>query len=52
MGGDISLSSLQELIIENSDEEAGRYSFIIDGEGVVVAHPDDEVIANHIIIKN
>jgi len=45
MGGDVSLSSLQKLIIENSDEEAGRYSFIIDGEGVVVAHPEDKVIS-------
>ena len=45
MAGDINLSSLQDLIVENSDEKAGRYSFIIDGEGVVVAHPNDEVIA-------
>lgn len=45
MGSDISLSKLQELIKENSDEGAGRYSFVIDGEGVVVAHPDNEVLA-------
>jgi Methyl-accepting chemotaxis protein len=45
MGSDISLSKLQELVKENSDEGAGRYSFVIDGEGVVVAHPDNEVVA-------
>lgn len=45
MGADINLSSLQKLIIENSDEKAGRYSFLIDGEGVAVAHPDDKVLA-------
>lgn len=44
MAGDIKLDSLQDLVKENSDESAGRYSFIIDGEGVVVAHPDDGVI--------
>ncbi|WP_224038171.1 methyl-accepting chemotaxis protein [Clostridium gelidum] len=52
MGGDINLSSLQELIKENSDEKSGRYSFIIDGEGVVVAHPNDEVIAESYNYKN
>ena len=45
MGSDINLGRLQELIKENSDEGAGRYSFVIDGEGVVVAHPDNEVLA-------
>jgi methyl-accepting chemotaxis protein len=45
VGSDINLSKLQELIKENSDEAAGRYSFVIDGEGVVVAHPDNEVLA-------
>ena len=45
MGADIKLTYLQELIKENSDEGAGRYSFVIDGEGVVVAHPNDEVLA-------
>lgn len=37
---DIKLTSLQRLIEESSDHEAGKYSFIVDGEGVVVAHPD------------
>jgi methyl-accepting chemotaxis protein len=52
MGSDISLNSLQELIKENSDEKTGRYSFIIDGEGVVVAHPDDQVIEESYNYKN
>lgn len=37
---DIKLTSLQKLIEESSNHEEGRYSFIVDGEGVVVAHPD------------
>lgn len=37
---DLKLDFLQELIGEHSDEEDGRISFVIDGEGVVVAHPD------------
>ena len=45
MGADIKLTYLQQLIKENSDEGAGRYSFVIDGEGVVVAHPNDEVLS-------
>ncbi|WP_160683730.1 methyl-accepting chemotaxis protein [Clostridium sp. C2-6-12] len=45
MASDINLSKLQELIKENSDEGSGRYSFVIDGDGVVVAHPDNEVLA-------
>ena len=38
---DIKLTSLQELVLEYSQPENGRYSFIIDGDGVVVAHPDN-----------
>lgn len=37
---DLKLDFLQELIGEHSDEGDGRISFVIDGEGVVVAHPD------------
>lgn len=37
---DLKLDYLQELIEEFSDVERGEYSFVIDGEGVVVAHPD------------
>lgn len=35
---------LQTLINENSHEEDGRISFVIDGAGVVVAHPDAQQI--------
>ena len=52
MAADINLSSLQKLIKENSDESSGRYSFLIDGEGVVVAHPDDQVLAQLYNYKN
>lgn len=41
---DLKLDFLQELIKEHSDEADGRISFAIDGEGVVVAHPDQTQI--------
>lgn len=41
---DIKLDYLQNLIEEFSDESRGEYSFVIDGEGVVVAHPDNAQI--------
>ena len=37
---DLTLDFLQDLIGEYSNEADGRISFVIDGEGVVVAHPD------------
>lgn len=37
---DLRLDYLQNLIEKFSDVENGEYSFVIDGEGVVVAHPD------------
>lgn len=37
---DLKLDFLQNLIGEYSHKEDGRISFVIDGEGVVVAHPD------------
>ena len=37
---DMKLDFLQNLIGEYSDEGDGRISFVIDGEGAVVAHPD------------
>lgn len=37
---DLKLDYLQSLIQKFSDVESGEYSFVIDGEGVVVAHPD------------
>lgn len=41
---DLKLDFLQELIGEYSHEEDGRISFVIDGEGAVVAHPDQQQI--------
>lgn len=37
---DLKLDFLQDLIGKYSDEKDGRISFVIDGEGVAVAHPD------------
>ncbi len=41
---DLKLDFLQTLVNENSHEEDGRISFVIDGAGVVVAHPDAQQI--------
>ena len=41
---DLKLDYLQSVIQEFSDVEKGEYSFVIDGEGVVVAHPDSTQI--------
>lgn len=41
---DLKLDFLQDLIGEYSREEDGRISFVIDGEGAVVAHPDMQQI--------
>lgn len=41
---DLKLDYLQSLIEKFSDVEKGEYSFVIDGEGVVVAHPDSTQI--------
>ncbi|MDR2192996.1 MAG: methyl-accepting chemotaxis protein, partial [Treponema sp.] len=38
MGGDIKLSALQDFIVGSS--EKGSWAFILDGKGVVVAHPE------------
>ena len=40
MASDIKLDTLVSQIDEMNDVESGKYSFIIDGEGTVVAHPD------------
>lgn len=37
---DIKLEKIQEAVAEFSDVDSGRISYIIDGEGVVVAHPE------------
>lgn len=41
---DLKLDYLQNLVDEFSDMDRGEYSFVIDGEGVVVAHPDSTQI--------
>lgn len=38
---DIKLSSLQSMTEEYSDLNSGKISFIIDGEGTVVSHPEN-----------
>jgi len=43
-GADISLEYIQWLIEQFANPENGRYSFIIDGDGGVVAHPDSSYI--------
>lgn len=44
IGMDLKLDYIQQLISENSNEERGRYSFVIDGEGSIIAHPNSEYI--------
>lgn len=38
MGADLSLDALQEIVEKNSKN--GSYAYVIDGDGVVIAHPD------------
>lgn len=42
LGVDIKLEYIQNLIENFSNSKNGNYSFIIDGEGNVVAHPDNK----------
>ncbi len=42
---DIKLSELQKIVEINANYEQGKYCFIIDGEGTVVAHPDSSYIS-------
>ena len=49
---DLKLDFLQELIGEYSSEEDDRFSFVIDGEGIVVAHPDSTQIEDQYNYKN
>ena len=49
-GADISLAYIQGLTYQFANRGEGRFSFIIDGEGVVIAHPDDiylETLTNY-----
>lgn len=41
---DLKLNYLQDIIENFSNRENGEISFVIDGEGVVVAHPDNQQI--------
>jgi len=43
-GVDISLDSLQSLVEQFTNIENGQFAFIIDGEGVVIAHHDGYVL--------
>ena len=38
MGADIKLDSLQKIIEDNN--KGSKYAFVVDGEGVVIAHPE------------
>jgi PAS domain S-box-containing protein len=49
-GADISLVYMQDMINQLAYLDRGRYSYIIDGEGVVIAHPDSvylETLTNY-----
>lgn len=43
-GSDLKLDSLQSLV-EKSNTQKGSYTYIIDGEGTVIAHPDKSQVA-------
>lgn len=52
MGADIKLTALQEVVDKYS--EGSRYAFVIDGEGVVIAHPDKAQVSelyNYVTMK-
>ncbi len=51
IGADVNLQKLTGLISEIKLGERG-YSFIIDSKGVVVAHPDKELIGTNLIEKH
>jgi methyl-accepting chemotaxis protein len=40
IGVDIKLDTMQEMVVKRSQTEDDYYSFVIDGNGGVVAHPD------------
>lgn len=41
---DIEISKLQQMV-ENYNSGAGSYSYLLDGEGAVIAHPDRQQVA-------
>ena len=44
VGVDLKLDYLKSLVAKYSESNKSRYSFIIDGSGVVMAHPDNRYI--------
>ncbi len=52
LGVDIKLEYIQNLIENFSDSENGNYSFIIDGEGNIVAHPENKYMEEFYNFKN
>ncbi len=48
---DLKLQYMQELIMELTDTESGKYAYIIDGEGTVMAHPDNTYLAELVNYK-
>lgn len=44
IGANIKLDYLQELIQQYADETEGRYCYIMDNSGGIIAHPDTELI--------
>lgn len=44
MGSNIKLDYLQKIINENYSEKERRYSFIMDSDGAVIAHPNTELM--------
>ncbi len=43
-GADLKLNALQSLV-EKSNTQEGSYTYIVDGEGVVIAHPKTEQVS-------
>jgi methyl-accepting chemotaxis protein len=46
IGVDIKLNILQDMVVKHSQTEDDYYSFIIDGNGAVVAHPDTSYLTS------
>ncbi len=44
-GIDLKLDYIQSLMQKYADSESDSYTFIIDGDGVVIAHPDDSYVS-------
>jgi methyl-accepting chemotaxis protein len=46
IGVDIKLDILQDIVVKHSQTDQDYYSFVIDGNGAVVAHPDTEYLTS------